>query len=98
MTLLGDATHLMTPFASVGVNAAMADSLELGWAIVGYCKAASSDGKSLAGAVESYELGLFPCGERFAQKMFVNLGKHFSATGSEDMARRLRAAFGTPTA
>ena len=92
VTLLGDAAHLMTPFAGVGVNAAMVDALELGRAIAGYKEAAGE--KSLTTAVEDYEAELFPRGEKFAQETFENLHTCFSATGSEDMARQMREAFG----
>ena len=92
VTLIGDAAHLMTPFAGVGVNAAMVDALELGRALI-ECKE-SADGKSVASALEAYESGLFPRGEAFAQKTMNNMQKHFSADGSKNLAKRLRAAYG----
>ena len=92
VTLLGDAAHLMTPFAGVGVNAGMADALALGRMIVGYKK--PSDGMDLVAVIRDYEAQLFSRGEMFAKKTMSNLNKHFSATGSEDLARRLRAAYG----
>jgi len=102
VTLLGDAGHLMTPFAGVGVNAAMVDALELGRAIVGYIEAPTGKSiadvvphaKSLTNVIKDYEAELFPRGERFAQKTMSNMKKHFSATGSEDLANRLRTAYG----
>ncbi|MCJ1251882.1 hypothetical protein MMC30_009120 [Trapelia coarctata] len=95
VTLLGDAAHLMTPFAGVGVNAAMTDALELARAIIGYKEATGA--KSLATAVKDYEADLFPRGEKFAQKTLNNMNKHFTATGSEDLARLMRKVHGLET-
>ena len=92
VTLLGDAAHLMTPFAGVGVNAAMMDALELGRAIV-RCKESAGE-TSIASALAEYEAGLFPRGEANAQKTMGNMQKHFSAGGSEHLAKRLKAAYG----
>ncbi|ETN42441.1 uncharacterized protein HMPREF1541_01596 [Cyphellophora europaea CBS 101466] len=55
-TLVGDAAHLCTPFAGLGVNAAMADTMELAERII---KAVQED-TSLDEAVELYEKGMFP--------------------------------------
>lgn len=93
VTLIGDAAHLMTPFAGVGVNAAMADALELGRTLVDYHTA--SNVQKLATAIGNYESELFPRGEKFAQKTMNNQKKHFSASGSEHLAGRLRAAYGS---
>ena len=92
VTLLGDAAHLMTPFAGVGVNAAMLDALELGRAII-HCKE-PADGTEIASVLAEYEARLFPRGEAYAQKTLGNMQKHFSAGGSEHLAKRLRAAYG----
>ncbi|TAQ90722.1 hypothetical protein B7494_g899 [Chlorociboria aeruginascens] len=91
VTLVGDAAHLMTPFAGVGVNAAMADALELGKSIVSFVEGKS---ESLEKVVEEYEKELFERGEKFAQKTMQGLTKHFSARGGEHMAGRLREAYG----
>ena len=56
-TLIGDATHLITPFAGEGVNEAMLDALELAHKIIA---STQNDGESsLATAVGRFEQGMF---------------------------------------
>ncbi|GLI72760.1 hypothetical protein PoHVEF18_000942 [Penicillium ochrochloron] len=94
-TLLGDAAHLMTPFAGVGVNVALADAMDLAKAIVkrkeSVVAKARSDAHNIGAAVEEYEKGMFERGRMNAEKTRKNLGLHFSAKGGEEMAARLRA-------
>lgn len=55
-TLIGDAAHLCTPFAGLGVNAAMKDALDLS-ELIAKCVAGEM---SLNEAVEEYEKEMFP--------------------------------------
>ncbi|KAF2467416.1 FAD/NAD(P)-binding domain-containing protein [Lindgomyces ingoldianus] len=87
VTLIGDAAHLMTPFAGVGVNVSMFDALELSKAIV----AAWNGQKGLDEAVQEYEKELFPRAEMFMKKTEKNKRDHFSEDGTRRLAAKIRA-------
>ena len=73
-TLVGDAAHLMTPFAGEGVNAAMLDALELAESIL----AASKAGTSVDQAMDEYETKMFPRAKDIADETWRNLQMIFA--------------------
>ena len=92
VTLLGDAAHLMTPFAGVGVNVALADALSLARALLKRKAAPEPHLKrSLAEALQEYEGPMFERAKENMNKTWVGLNNHFSADGIEERVRRLQA-------
>ena len=94
ITVMGDAAHLMTPFAGVGVNVALGDALELATAL----KRAKEkwEGENLTGAIaeaiKDYEASMFERGKANAEKTARNMRGHFSAGGVDHMLGRLRGS------
>lgn len=97
VTLLGDSAHLMTPFAGVGVNVAMADALDLARALISKKQSTvakfSSDKRNIASAIEQYEASMFERSEEQAKKTMHGLEGHFSALGSEERAGKIQRGY-----
>jgi 2-polyprenyl-6-methoxyphenol hydroxylase-like FAD-dependent oxidoreductase len=81
VTLLGDAAHLMTPFAGEGMNQALQDGMELALQIL-------KDPKDLNTAVKTYEAEMFPRTTEETQKTWNYLMVRFGPDGIKEFKSR----------
>jgi 2-polyprenyl-6-methoxyphenol hydroxylase-like FAD-dependent oxidoreductase len=87
VTLVGDAAHLMSPFAGEGANLAMQDAAELARAIVAHPA-------DIEAALGAYERAMFPRARAAAEESSRNLVDLFKPGA----ARRLAAFFSSAIA
>lgn len=85
-TLIGDAAHLMTPFAGVGVNMAMLDALELAQEIIASTKTGGAS--PLANAVRAFEQGMFERAEKDAGASKRNMELMFGDDAPEGLVKK----------
>ncbi|KAF7725066.1 hypothetical protein EC973_000473 [Apophysomyces ossiformis] len=85
VTIIGDAAHLMSPFAGEGANLAMIDGVDLGDAIVKVVK----QGADLAIVQEEFEKSMMARSQRASEMSASNLEMFFS----DDAAYKLTAFF-----
>ncbi|KAF7924929.1 uncharacterized protein EAE98_007017 [Botrytis deweyae] len=91
VTLLGDAAHLMTPFAGVGVNVALNDAILLTHALLKQKDNFEVDLKgSLKQAIEEYEEQMFEIAKKNMEKTYQGLIHHFSAGGIDHRVEHLQ--------
>ncbi len=84
VTLIGDAAHLMSTFAGVGVNFAMLDALELALAL--------TQTADLSAAVRRCEEAMFERAAKASAMAIANQKRCFSPDGAQQLAKLLSQA------
>lgn len=96
VTLLGDAAHLVTPFAGEGVNMGMLDALELTELLIPAlraCEKGKAGWERVDQALKGYEEKMFARIEPIAKETWGNLEMIFAENAPEPFVEFFRSAF-----
>ncbi|KAG0165524.1 hypothetical protein DFQ28_008628 [Apophysomyces sp. BC1034] len=86
VTIIGDAAHLMSPFAGEGVNLAMIDGIELALAIIKIMK----DGEDLAVCQQEFEKAMLARSQVAAEMSATNLDLFISAEAPQGAVDKIQ--------
>jgi len=92
VTLLGDAAHLMSPFAGEGVNLAMIDGHDLAFAILRAVK-----GAPIGEALKNYEEIMSSRGQEKAQESADNIDLFFHKESPQPLLALMASHHGVPS-
>ena len=89
VTMIGDAAHLMNPFAGAGANLALLDGLELGLALAELAKEGKLvDQEAVDKAIAAFEEKICAMGGRVAKKAELNLQEFMHPDAPHAAVRR----------